>query len=458
MRRGAAIALIVASAARVAVLVWAWGRFPATADGHYYDVLADRLARGLGYTWAWPDGAVTYAAHYPVGYPAALSIAYRALGSGAAAAGALNLLLGVAASVAGWALARDALGPRAALAAALAAALEPALLLYQPAVMTEAVTAHLLLLAAWLVVATRRRAGRAAWPWLAALGVAIGAATLVRPQSLLFAPLFGAVALSTSARARVLGAALVTAAALVVCAPWTARHCARMGACALVSVNGGWNLLIGAAPGATGHWAPVGVPDECKTVFDEAKKDACFGAAARRDIARAPLAWLSLAPKKLAATFDYAGAAPYYLHASNPGAFSYRAKARAAVVETVFHRALLVGALWALARMAGPRRRARAALAVVGSACALAGIVTRDAAGGWIAHLALVPMVALLGRRALGAPSLVPLSAAAVGATALVHAVFFGAGRYSLPAFPFIALLAAGAVSPLASSPRGEPT
>lgn len=457
MRRGPAIVLAVALAARVAVLAWAWGRFPATADGHYYDVLAERLSRGLGYTWAWPDGVVTYAAHYPVGYPAALSLAYRAFGAGPGAAQLVNLVLGVAASAAGWALARDAFGPRGAVFAALLAALEPALLLYQPAVMTEAVTAHLLVLAGFVALRARRGRGSSLFAWLALLGVTLGLATLVRPQSLLFAPAFGVLAAPEGWRRRALGAGVVTAAALLVCAPWTARNCARMGSCALVSVNGGWNLLIGAAPEATGHWAPIGVPDECKTVFDEAKKDACFGAAARREIAGAPLRWLALAPKKLAATFDYAGAAPYYLHASSPSAFSYRAKEAAAVVETLTHRVLLVGALVALARADGPRRRARAVIALVGVACALVGLVTHDQRGGWLAHLALVPLAGLLGRRALTGPLVVPLVAVVIGATALVHAAFFGAGRYSLPVFPFVALLSIGALTPLATSSK-EPT
>ena len=57
------------------VVAWASGRVSRPSeDGHYYDVLARRLASGDGYTWLWPDGAVTYAAHYPVGYPALLAL------------------------------------------------------------------------------------------------------------------------------------------------------------------------------------------------------------------------------------------------------------------------------------------------------------------------------------------------------------------------------------------------
>src|SRR5256885_7855973 len=46
----------------------------------FYHAVATRIARGAGYTWAWPDGVVTYAAHYPVGYPALLGAAYAVFG------------------------------------------------------------------------------------------------------------------------------------------------------------------------------------------------------------------------------------------------------------------------------------------------------------------------------------------------------------------------------------------
>src|SRR6266536_3746911 len=93
---------VVALAARVGVLIWANGRFPPAADGVYYHALAARVAAGLGSTWLWPDGKVTYAAHYPIGYPALLAIAYRLAHPGPVAAGVLNALLGVAGSMAAY--------------------------------------------------------------------------------------------------------------------------------------------------------------------------------------------------------------------------------------------------------------------------------------------------------------------------------------------------------------------
>src|SRR3984957_8650830 len=91
-------AFAVALTARLVVVLWAHATFPAAEDGHYYDTLARRLAEGHGYTWLWPDGAVTYAAHYPVGYPALVALAYSAFGASAGIAMTLNAVLGAAAA------------------------------------------------------------------------------------------------------------------------------------------------------------------------------------------------------------------------------------------------------------------------------------------------------------------------------------------------------------------------
>jgi hypothetical protein len=205
--------------------------------------------------------------------------------------------------------------------------------------------------------------------------------------------------------------------------------------CALVSVNGGWNLLIGATTD-NGAWHAVPVPPECATVWDEAAKDVCFEGAARRAIAVSPLAWAGRAPAKLAATFDYFGAGPWYLHASNPDAFGDRAKTSLGAAETLASRLLLLGALVAAGRMAGERSRARKLVALAGAAGALT-------LHGWIGYLALPVLALLAGWRALArAPLIIPATAAAIAATAAVHVAFFGAGRYGLVVAPFVAALA----------------
>jgi hypothetical protein len=444
----AAVALV----ARLGVVLWAWGRFPAVEDGHYYDVLARRLAAGDGYTWLWPDGAVTYAAHYPVGYPALLAIAYRLVGASEVAAMSVNAIVGALGAYAAYRLV-DAPGVARwrPLAAGLAVALHPALVPYTAALMTEGVTAALLVGAAAL--ASHARTAERALPWLFAAGVAMGVATLVRPQSLLLAPVLGALAAPATTgwgRVRLQRAALVTGMALACVAPWTARNCVHMHRCALVSVNGGWNLLIGAQTHG-GSWEPVDVPDECATVWDEAGKDACFERVGRRLVAASPGAWLARAPAKIASTLDYFGAAPWYLHASDPAAFGDDAKLRLAAVETVACRLLLLGALLASAWPGGPRRVARLVVALVGAVAAVT-------VHGSIGYLALALVVALTGPRGWArAPLVVPAGAAVVLLTALVHAVFFGAGRYGLVVAPFVAVMALVSVVSVASEADPSP-
>ena len=429
----------IALAARLAVVAWAAARFPPTADGTYYQRIAERVAAGLGYTWLWPDGVVTYAAHYPIGYPAALGAIYALTGAHPAAAMVFNALLGALAAYAAHRLAARSGSRRIALAAGLLVALHPGLVAYTPALMTEGVVASLLVVAAWIAAWTRDRPG-SRWRGTALLGLVFGLATLVRPQSLALAPLFAAIAVGEGWRRGVSAAALATIVALAVCAPWTARNCVRMKRCALVSVNGGWNLLIGADPVSTGAWSPVQVPEACREVYDEAEKDQCFGRAAQGYIAAHPLAWLGLAPRKLAATFDYAGAAGWYLHAANAEAFPERAKVALGVVETLFERVALLFALAAMARRPDgddPRRRlARLVVASLGAVSAL----TLHA---WIGYAALVVVALLRGRALLRGPVLLAATAAAVAATMATHAVFFGAGRYSLVVFPLITAVTA---------------
>jgi 4-amino-4-deoxy-L-arabinose transferase-like glycosyltransferase len=429
----------VALVARLGVAAWAAGRFPPAADGIYYTRLAERLASGAGYTWLWPDGAVTHAAHYPVGYPAMLALVWGVAGVGPVGALVLHAALGALGCVAVHRVLCRLRRRGVAAMGGLLCALHPALVAYTAAFMTEGITAALVAAAAWACMRARMR-GSPRVGWWIATGAVLGAATLVRPASLLLAPIFGWIARGRSRARALAGAAVVSAAALAVCAPWTLRNCARMGACALVSVNGGWNLLIGTQAEGRGGWSELRTPPACAEVFDEAKKDACFARAALERIRAAPLAWLALARDKLAVTFDYCGAAGWYLHASSPRAFDASDKLALGVVETAYIRLALLFALAAAwpARLGRGRSRARrmacAAAVIAGVACALGR-------NGWVAHLLLVAALCLSARgRAWVAPG---AAAATVGTLALVHAGFFGAGRYQLVALPLVTALAA---------------
>lgn len=444
--------------ARVVVVVWAAGRFPPADDGHFYHVIATRIAEGHGYTWLWPDGTVTYAAHYPVGYPAIIGGLYALFGEHPVVAMAFNALLGAVAVLAVHQVAASVASRRGAVLAALLVALHPALVFYTPALMTEGVVAAFIAIAAWLVVLARRSPSPGRW-WIA-LGLVLGVTTLVRPQSLLLAPLFGAFAVLPGAQGRswprrVRGALVATLCTVAVCLPWTARNCARMGRCVFVSANGGWNLLIGAGPGATGTWVPikrVGIPPRCRHVFDEAQKDICFGEAALEQIAAHPGHFIGLMPAKLAATFDYSGAPGWYLHSSNAKAFDFRDKLRLGVIETVWERLEVLFALLALALWPAPRPRARQVVAVLAGAF----VFLRAA---WIAYLGIAACAAVAGR-ALSRHPPAALAAGTLALTAATHAVFFGSGRYSMVCFTLISALAGSLFlrrsSGAAAKPAGE--
>ncbi|HTQ05774.1 MAG TPA: hypothetical protein VMI54_18050 [Polyangiaceae bacterium] len=431
-------AWFVAAAAlgvRVLVVLGAATRFPPADDGAFYHVVASRIARGLGYTWLWPDGAVTYAAHYPVGYPALIGAFYALIGAVPAVAMGVNAVVGAVAAFSAHALAGRTGSRRGALLAGLCVAFEPALVLYTPALMTEAVAGELLLVATALATAPRPSA-----TWRAVLAsLVLGLALLVRPQLLLVTPFVGALVAwrSADARASVRAACAVTALAVTVCVPWTLRNCARLDTCAFVSANGGWNLFIGSSPVGEGGWAPlerIGVPTACRAVFGEGEKDRCFGRAGVAVIAEHPLAWLALAPKKLAVTFDYGTAAAHYLATSNPTLVTESVKTAIGALELFGQRVLLVAASLALGFVAGPRSVLRRRLTPVGVVLALVPFA-------WTAWLCLVVQGLALGRALTRLPSVL-LAVATVATTAFTHAVFFGAGRYALVCVPALATLA----------------
>jgi hypothetical protein len=429
--RVALLALVV----RLGVVAFAAGRFPPADDGTFYQEIAGRIARGLGYTWAWPDGSVTFAANYPVGYPALLGAFYALTGARVGVAMLLNAVLGALASGAAVVLGSRGHGPRDGLFAGLIVALEPALVFYTPALMTEAVAGELLVIAGAIATVERAR------PALryAGAGLVLGVATLVRPEMLLVAPVVGALGewRAPSVRRTVLAAALVTGTTLAVCAPWTARNCLRLDRCAFVSANAGQNLLIGTSALGRGGWVPldrVGVPAVCRTEWGEGGKDRCFGAAALAVIGAEPLAWLALVPAKLGVTFDYGTAAAYYLGASNPTLVGERAKTVLGAFELVGQRLVLVLAALALVRAPGPRFALRRWL---GLGCA--GLACVPAA--WLAFALLVALGLTFGKNLWKWPA-ASLAVAAVFSTMLTHAVFFGAGRYSLVCLPALGVLA----------------
>jgi hypothetical protein len=277
---------------------------------------------------------------------------------------------------------------------------------------------------------------------LTLLGVSVGVLTLIRPQLVVLAPVAGFLAFGSAEvrlRGRVLRAFLVSWVAICVCLPWTLRNCKRMDRCVFVSANGGWNLLIGAAADGDGAWRPIegaSVPPECRNVFGEADKDRCFGHAGWQKIARDPLGYLALVPRKLSVTFDYFGAPGHYLHTSNFREFDESRKVRLGVFETVWERLVLLAAI-AQAALQGVRaRRLRHATGAVAALFAFSR-------AGWLGYLGFVVTTLLSGRELLRRP-VGTFGAGLTLVTALTHAVFFGAGRYGFVCAGLLCVAAVG--------------
>jgi hypothetical protein len=230
-------------------------------------------------------------------------------------------------------------------------------------------------------------------------------------------------------------------------APWSLRNARVLDGPAIVSTNGGWNLAIGALPGATGRYRALPAGHGCEGVGGEVAVDRCLGAKARAAIAADPLGFLALVPAKLSYAIDYEAFPVEALHEAHPERVPEGLRRASWRVLMVIHQALLLGSAAAVLR--GRRRGAWLLAAAVALAPMLA--LGRPTSGG----------VALaLGALLLTEPS--PLDRL-VGTVLLVflgtHAVFFGEDRYhvvveALLALPLASRLAAPARHAALASPK----
>ncbi|MBA2497333.1 MAG: hypothetical protein H0V33_09625 [Acidimicrobiia bacterium] len=233
---------------------------PALHDPFFYRFYGEQLANGNGYRL--PDGSPT--AYYPPGYPLALAALFwlgdltpltDEIQTGLIAG--LNIACQLALVLTAFAVARRLVpGTRsvtAGLVAGAVIALWPNLILHTAVALSESLFLALLMGAVLAAVSGPWGTARVSTLRLVAVGVLLGAATLVRPVSL---PLLGALLVAWLAgRAgwrRALGrVALVTGCTLAVLGPWVVRNAVVMDAVAL-STNTGDNLCMSRRVGGSG--------------------------------------------------------------------------------------------------------------------------------------------------------------------------------------------------------------
>ncbi|MDB4941989.1 MAG: hypothetical protein JWP97_1523 [Labilithrix sp.] len=443
-------------------------------DGHYYDFGARHLASGLGYAdEVMRDGHAVWHpwCHYPVGYSAFLGLFYRLFGATHGVAAAANALVGALLAVVTWLLAREALSPIRAMVAGALVAVHPGLVLYGALLMTEPLSALLVLAAFWVALFTARARG-SALRGIALGGVVLGLGVLVRPQALLCAPFLALAVAHREREPRVARAGRYAIAVVVACAatllpvlPWTARNCAVMDGCALVSTNAGWNLAIGAFPRATGRFETLRSEDGCRDVTGQVQQDRCWLDYGIASVKAAPRRWLSLVPAKLAFTFDHESFAVEYLHEARPAAWPEERRVRWRGALTFLHRLLLAASplafvAWPLARRAagaaGDRRAGRIVQGVLLVVAVVAAWLAFDAGSPTFWPIAVassvLPFLPLPGRPA--APPALLMAATLLASTVLTHAIFFGEDRYHVVATPVLCLLVAAALRPSFFLPR----
>ncbi len=424
----------------------AWAREPVW-DGHYYHFGAERIASGHGYSedvmiaghLVWKPWA-----HYPVGYSAFLAGFYKIFGSGLLVAPIVNAVTGTLLVLVVHRLARYYLSTTRARVAGGIAALHPGLIAYSAVVMTEPLAA-LLMMAAGLVALHWR--GR--WAAVAGAGALLGLAVLVRPSSLVAAPLIAFTQPKPMWRAA-LGGALATLVAFAMALPWTIRNCRTMDGCAFVSTNGGWNLAIGALT-KTGRFTTLRAADGCPVVTGQAEQDRCWAKVGRDVIARDPGRWLAMIPKKLGENFDHESFAIEYLHEADRNAWPEARRVAGRGLLTIFHRLLMIAAALGVVALGGYTRARRlewATQTVVLVFVVLAGtyaLVDIQHPFYWL--IVATPLIAMLPFS--GKPEQGPVGRYLVGllaTTVAVHAVFFGDDRYHLIVTPALCLLAAAAL------------
>lgn len=290
-RRGLVAAVLIASILRIGWVILV--PIVPQSDGNMYDVFAQRIAQGLGYSY--PDGSVTV--YWAVGPAALYGAVYALAGHTYAAAAFLNVLMGTALVWITGLLATQQFGRHVGWLAALLLAVWPLWIQFSTIISSE--LPFTFMLCAALAV---ERAGQRPWRGTTLSTLLLVGASYMRPIAL---PLIvGLPFLRVFAGEKVSRAFFRTALAVVLAtllmAPWALRNRDYFGAPVLVSANFGANLWMGNNPQSNGGFMPL--PDEAWR--NELVRDADMKQRSLRYIVEHPLNYAQLCLARLRISFD----------------------------------------------------------------------------------------------------------------------------------------------------------
>lgn len=265
------------------------------SDALWYFNRAQDLAAGRGYQ---EGGHPT--AYWPVGYPGFLAGLFAVFGSKVIVAQIANVVLWAGTLIVLHRIVSQISGRAAAgNLAAILYSLHLNAVGYSALLLTEQLYTFLLLLSLWTAVVLKGRGGSIA------LGLVLGAMTLVKAQTWLFgiawAVLFLMLGNERRLSARFVSAALMALLMFTVVLPWSVRNTNVLGSFVLVSTNGGLSFAVGNHPNGTGTDAWEANPFRAEigqSVADQVAADRRAKEITWRWIRENPGDFLALAPKK----------------------------------------------------------------------------------------------------------------------------------------------------------------
>ncbi len=198
----------------------------------------------------------------PPGVSLLLAPLVKLFGAGTYLPLAVNVALAAGTVLVTGALALQVADGRTMRVTTLLVALWPNAVLLSGLVSKELLVLFLLPLGALLYLRATEEAGADRRGLLLGAGLALGAATLAQPNTLVFLPAFAALEVLRAVpfRVAVLRLGLLGAGTALAVSPWTVRNALLFGRFIPVSVNFGHAMLVGNYDGADGGFRPVRTP------------------------------------------------------------------------------------------------------------------------------------------------------------------------------------------------------
>ncbi len=261
-------------------------------DSQGYEESARHLLSGLGFS----DNL-----HWPPLYPGFLAGVYLLFGHSPLAVRIIQAFLGAATCLAVFFIGKRVFGDRRrALLGALLTAFSPSLIAASSYILTETLTAFLLVAAVLLLLKAREEEGRKVWFFS---GVILGLTTLARPVTLLF-PFFllaGFLVFSQKKARDVFFLVIFCLGMASSILPWTIRNAFVFRRFIPVSVGSGFNLWVGSYLPWNGdyNWKDFGDAEELVKGLTQIDADQKFFAEGVKNIRSHPAAYALLCVKKL---------------------------------------------------------------------------------------------------------------------------------------------------------------